>query len=378
MAAPTMEIISPGLLSTVQDLGRFGYQKYGIPVCGALDSVSLRIANILVGNRDHLAGLEITAIGPTIRFSADTTIAVIGADLEPALDGIPMPAWESVSAPAGSVLSFGTPRDGLRAYLAVAGGIDIPLLMNSRSTDIKGGFGGFEGRALMPGDTLSTGYSPHSGTLLPNRLPPEISRQPTYEQQFTLRVVLGPQNDSFTEAGISTLLSSEYTVSTDTDRTGCRLDGPTVEHSGGADIVSDGTALGSVQVPGSGTPIILLADRGTTGGYTKIATVVSADIGLLAQAMPGARIRFEDVPVEEAHAIYIVQELMLAELKSHVGLDLTGAISVRSDSDAFTALDSEGRIIASPGIIPLKKVTRQVTATAAGRRFDFEIEVASP
>ena len=185
----------------------------------------------------------------------------------------------------------------------------------------------------MPGDILSTGYSPFSSIPLPNSLPPEISRQPTHEQQFTLRVVLGPQNDSFTEAGVSTLLSSEYMVSNDTDRTGCRLEGPTIKHISGADIVSDGTALGSVQVPGSGTPIVLMADRGTTGGYTKIATVVSADIGLLAQAMPGAKIRFEDVSVEDAHAIYMVQELMIAELKAHVGLDLTGAISVRSGSD---------------------------------------------
>ncbi len=378
MATPTLEIVSPGLLTTVQDLGRFGYQRYGIPVCGALDSVSLRIANILVGNRDHLAGLEITAIGPTIRFVANTTIAVVGADLEPTLDGVPMPAWESVNAPAGSVLSFGAPRDGLRAYLGVAGGIDVPLLMNSRSTDIKGEFGGFEGRALMQGDILSTGYSPFSSIPLPNSLPPEISRQPTHEQQFTLRVVLGPQNDSFTEAGVSTLLSSEYMVSNDTDRTGCRLEGPTIEHISGADIVSDGTALGSVQVPGSGTPIVLMADRGTTGGYTKIATVVSADIGLLAQAMPGAKIRFEDVSVEDAHAIYMVQELMIAELKAHVGLDLTGAISVRSGSDSFTVLDSEGRVIASPGVNPLNRATRQVTATVRDQRFEFQFEVASP
>ena len=207
---------------------------------------------------------------------------------------------------------------------------------------------------------------------------PEISRQPTYQQQFTLRVVLGPQNDSFTEAGVSTLLSSEYTVSNDTDRTGCRMEGPTIEHVSGADIVSDGTALGSVQVPGSGTPIVLLADRGTTGGYTKIATVVSADIGLLAQAMPRAKIRFEEVSVEDAHAIYMAQELMIAELKAHVGLDLTGAISVSSGGDSFTALDADGRVIASPGEYAVSRATRQISAMVEGQRFDFDIEVASP
>lgn len=373
----TMEIVSPGLLTTVQDLGRFGYQRYGIPVCGALDSVSLRIANILVGNRDHQAGLEITAIGPTIRFGDDATIAVVGADLEPTLNGGPMRAWESVRVTAGSVLSFGAPMDGLRAYLAVAGGIDVPLVMDSRATDIKGGFGGFEGRALAPGDVLSAGHSPHPASALPSRLPPEISRQPTYGQDFSIRVIFGPQDEAFTRAGVSTLMSSEYTVSNDADRTGYRLDGPTIEHIGGADIVSDGTALGSVQVPGSGTPIILLADRGTTGGYTKIATVVSADIGLLAQAMPGAKIRFEEVSVEEAHAICMVQELMIAELKAYVGLDLTGAISVRSDGGAFTALDGDGRIIASPGAYPSSGATRKVSATVGGERFDFEFEVAT-
>ncbi len=378
MAAPTLEILSPGLLTTVQDLGRFGYQRYGIPVCGALDSISLRIANILVGNRDHLAGLEVTAIGPTIRFTDSATISVVGADLEPTLDGNQLPAWESVHAAAGSELSFGAPRDGLRAYLAVAGGIDVPLVMNSRSTDIKGEFGGFEGRALRSGDVLSTGESAHPTNSPRNTLPPHISRQPTYGQQFTVRAVLGPQNDAFTEAGISTLLSSEYTVSNDTDRTGCRLDGPTIEHITGADIVSDGTALGSVQVPGNGTPIILLADRGTTGGYTKIATVVSADIGLLAQAMPGAKVRFAKVSVEEARQMVFEQEQLIAEIKAFVGLDLAGAISVRSSGSEFTTLDSDGRIIASPGVYAASSATRQVSATVGGQRFDFEIEVASP
>ena len=377
MANSSIEIISQGLLTTVQDLGRFGYQRYGIPVCGAMDSVSLRIANILVGNREHLAGLEMTAVGPTIRFAGDTTIAVVGADMEPALDGKRIWEWESVRAPSGSTLSFGAPRDGLRAYLAVAGGIDVPRVMNSRATDIKGRFGGFEGRALESGDVLAIGDSPHPIGALPNRLPPEISRQPTYGQNFNIRVVLGPQDDAFTEAGVATLLNSEYTVSNDADRTGYRLEGPTIEHISGADIVSDGTALGSIQVPGNGTPIILLADRGTTGGYTKIGTVVNADIGLLAQAMPGAKIRFEDVSAEEAHAIYMTQELMITELKAHVGLDLTGAISVRSDGGEFTALDAEGRIIASPGIYTASRTTRQVSATVDGQKFEFEVEIGS-
>ncbi len=378
MANSTMEIVSPGLLTTVQDLGRFGYQQYGIPVCGAMDSVSLRIANILVGNREHLAGLEITAIGPTVRFSEDATVAVAGADVEPTLDGAPIASWESVRVPAESVLSFGAPRDGLRAYLAVAGGIDTPPVMNSRATDLKGGFGGFEGRALASGDVLPVGDSPHPAAAPPHRLPADISRQPTYGQLFTIRVVLGPQNDAFTESGVSALFNSGYTVSNDTDRTGCRLEGPTIEHRAGADIVSDGTALGSIQVPGSGTPIILLADRGTTGGYTKIGTVISADIGLLAQATPGATIRFKEVSVEEAHEILNDQERMIAEIKASVGLDLTGAISLSSSGSEFTALDVDGRVIARPGAHSASRATRQVSATVEGQKFDFEVEIASP
>ena len=373
----SMEIVSPGLLTTVQDLGRTGYQRYGIPVCGALDSVSLRIANILVGNRDHLAGLEITAIGPTIRFTEGATIAIVGADLEPALDGNPMPTWESVYAEAGSVLSFGMPRDGLRAYLAVAGGIEAPLAMKSRSTDLKGGFGGFGGRALAAGDAIAVGDSPYHGDASYRRLPPEISRQTTYGQYFDIRVVLGPQDSAFTEEGIYTLLNSEYTVSNDADRTGYRLEGPIIEHISGADIVSDGTALGSIQVPGGGTPIVLLSDRGTTGGYTKIATVISPDIGLIAQAMPGARIRFAQVTVEEAHQILLEQERMIAEIKAFVGLDLTGAFSVSISGDDFTVLDSDGRVITSPGTYSTNRATRQVSAMVEGERFDLEIEVAT-
>ena len=373
----TMEILSPGILTTVQDLGRFGYQRYGIPVCGALDSVSLRIANILVGNRDHLAGLEITAIGPTIRFTEGATIAVVGADLEPTLNGNPMPAWESVYAEAGSVLGFGMPRDGLRAYLAVSGGIEAPLVMKSRSTDLKGGFGGFGGRALAAGDVLATGDSHHRGVTSSRRLPPEISRQNTYGQHFDIRVVLGPQDGAFTEEGVYTLLNSEYTVSNDADRTGYRLEGPTIEHVSGADIVSDGTALGSIQVPGGGTPIVLLADRGTTGGYTKIATVISPDIGLIAQAMPGARIRFSGVSVEDARQILLEQERMIAEIKAFVGLDLTGAFSISASGSDFTVMDSDGRIITSPGTHSTNRAARQVSATVEGERFEFEIEVAT-
>lgn len=360
----------------MQDLGRRGYQRYGIPVCGALDPLSLRIANILVGNPEGAAGLEITALGPTIRFTSDSVFAVVGADFRPKVGGREVRTWESVKVSAGSVLTLGAASDGLRAYLAVAGGIDVPLVMNSRSTDLKGVFGGFEGRTLQDGDSLPVGASPHVSDWSWTGLPMGISRQPTFGQEFEIRVVLGPQHEEFTESGVNALLTSEYTVSADSDRMGYRLAGPDIAHQSGPDIVSDGTALGSIQVPGTGQPIVLLADRGTTGGYAKIATVIGPDIGLLSQAMPGAKIRFHAVSVEEAHEVLRDQEEMIREIKSFVGLDLTGAVSIRSDGSQVQVRDTYGGTIAVSEVRGSKTSTRTVSATIDGEGFEFELKTA--
>ena len=378
MTQSTIRVANSGLLTTVQDLGRRGFQKYGVPVCGALDAVSMRIANILVGNPETLAGLEITAVAPSLVFDRDAVIALVGADFAPVIDGAEARAWESVRVPAGAAVGFRAPADGVRAWLAVDGGIDVPPVMGSRATDLKGGFGGYEGRPLRDGDALPLGRPLRPAPLSPARLPAEISRQPTYGQSFDIRVVLGPQNDRFTDAGISALLQSEYAVSPDADRTGYRLDGPAIEHAVGADIVSDGTTLGSIQVPGTGTPIILLADRGTTGGYAKIATVISPDIGLLAQAMPGAKIRFSAVSVAEAREALLEQEAMLREIKSRVGADLSGAIAVRADGAPASVMSADdGRPIALPDIgAPSKRSSRTVSVTIEGEKIDVQIETA--
>ena len=376
MSDRAIEIISSGLLTTVQDLGRRGYQQYGIPVCGALDPVSLRIANVLVGNSEGEAGLEITALGPTIRFTSDSVFAVVGADFRPEVDGREVRTWESVKVSAGSVLSIGAASDGLRAYMAVAGGIDVPVVMNSRSTDLKGEFGGLDGRALRDGDSLPVGYSPHMSDWSETGLPVGISRQPTYGQEFQIRVVLGPQDSEFTESGVNAMLTSEYTVSVESDRMGYRLEGAEIAHRSGPDIVSDGTALGSIQVPGTGQPIILLADRGTTGGYTKIATVIGPDIGLLTQAMPGAKVRFSAVSVDEAHQLLRDQEEMLREIKSSVGLDLTGAVSIRSEDSEIQVMDEDGSRIAVTGLRESRTSTRTVSASIDGEEFEFELRTA--
>ncbi len=268
-----IEVLDGGLLTTVQDLGRFGAQQYGVPVSGAMDAWALRAANRLVGNHEGAAALEITLAGPVLRFDGPGVIALTGGDLGARLDGRPLDPWQSVGVPPGAELSFAGARDGLRAYLGVAGGIDVPLVLESRSTLLKARLGGFMGRALAAGDRVPVGPGDMASGRTGWRLPRTLV--PAYGHSHTVRVVMGPQDDAFTEDGIRTFLSGSYTLAPQSDRVGCRLTGPRIAHRRGADIVSDGTAFGSVQVSGDGLPIVLMADRGTTGGYTKIATVAT-------------------------------------------------------------------------------------------------------
>ena len=291
------EVIQPGPLTTVQDMGRYGYQQYGVPVSGAMDNYALRLANLLVGNSEGDACLEITLLGLQLRVLEDTVVAITGADLSPKLNGESLPMWEAVMVGRGDTLSFPWPKVGCRSYLAVAGGIDVPKVMGSRSTHTRSRIGGFEGRALCAGDRLSSGQA--YPQILKRRLPSQYI--PEYRNQSELRVIMGPQDDHFTEEGIRTFLGSEYTISTKADRMGYRLEGPPIEHKAGADIISDGIPLGAVQVPGDRLPIVVLADRQTTGGYTKIATVITVDINKLAQAKPGDKVKFTQIREEEAY-----------------------------------------------------------------------------
>jgi biotin-dependent carboxylase-like uncharacterized protein len=287
-----------GPLTTVQDLGRSGHLRVGIPASGPMDREAFVLANRLIGNADNAAGLECTLIGPRLAFTDERLIAITGADMAPLLNGAPAPTWEGLPVRAGDVLRLGPARSGVRAYVAVAGGIDTPPVLGSRATYVRGRLGGVEGRALRRGDRVPLGPP----TLArPRRVPPE--RAPAYGGEPEVAVVLGPQDDRFTARGIAALFEAPYEMSPQNDRMGARLRGPFIEHTRGHDIISDGVALGGIQVVGDGQPIVLLADRQSTGGYTKIGTVCSFDIGRIAQTRPGGRIRFRRVTVAEAHAM---------------------------------------------------------------------------
>jgi len=299
-----LEVIEPGLLTTVQDLGRWGYERLGVPVAGAMDRFALQVANYLVGNPPGAAGLEITLTGPRLRVTGNCLIAVCGADLGLRVWKSDMPTWMAIYVRRGWEIGFAGRRSGCRAYLAVAGGIAVPLVMGSRATYLRGGFGGYQGRALRAGDRLPLGEPAYSLLNQAGQQFPEAAR-PCYNESPTLEVILGPQDDCFTQDGIDAFLSSEYHIGAMSDRMGYRLEGPIIAHKAMADIVSDGIALGAVQVPASRQPIVMMTDRQTTGGYTKIATVVSADIPLLAQCVPGkSRVRFQATTVEAAQTRY--------------------------------------------------------------------------
>lgn len=299
-----MKVLSPGALTTVQDLGRYGYQQFGMPCCGVMDQNAYRTANELLSNTGNEAVLEHTLFGGSYLFDSDTVIALTGADMNPVLNRLPLPMNRPVFVQAGSTLTLGFAASGCRTYLAVLGGIDVPVTLGSRSTNLKCGIGGYEGRALRQGDVLKTGTPPFSYGEFCRRFSSKttytLPEHPSYPSSITVRVVEGPQNHYFTEDGLRTFYSEPYTLSEQSDRMGCRMDGPSIESIHGTDIVSDAIVFGSIQVTPAGQPIILMADRQTTGGYAKIATVCSFDLPSLAQCRPGNTVRFRKISIEEA------------------------------------------------------------------------------
>ena len=286
----SITILNPGMLTSVQDLGRIGYQQYGVSVSGVMDPRSASIANILVDNDEGEAVLECTMMGPHLRFDAPNIIAITGGDLGATLDGQRIDTYRAIPVNAGQTLRFTMLRTGCRAFVAFAGGLDIPLVIGFRApnTDLK-----------------NLGLRHTSPEFMPRA-------------EYKLRIVLGPQDDAFTERGITTFLSSVYTLTPEFDRMGCRLDGELIEHVKSGDIISDGIAFGAVQVPSAGKPIIMLADRQTTGGYAKIANVISADFRILAQLKAGDKVHFEKVSIAAAQEALLAQRATLNCLRSAI------------------------------------------------------------
>lgn len=300
-AEPTsVRVIKPGWCTTVQDLGRHGYQQYGVSVSGAMDRLALVIANRLVRNPDAAAALEIALVGPELLFEQAALVAITGADLSPTIDGQNVPNWTTVLIQGGGRLSFGRRRSGARSYLAVAGGFDVPLLWGSRSTHLSTRSGGFNGRALMADDTLQVGLI--AGRSERARIGATLAHdnRPIYSDSPSLRVVPGPQLAG--ACALSVLTKSPYRVSSQSDRMGYRLEGQPLPNLPAHPQISDGTAMGALQVPPDGQPILLMADAPTTGGYPKLAVVISADLSQAAQLRPGDTLMFRPTTLGEAEA----------------------------------------------------------------------------
>ena len=291
------QVLKPGFFTTVQDLGRYGYLRYGVPISGAMDAFSLVAANLLVANNPDDACLEITLIGPELQALTRTQIAITGGTASPKINGQRVPMWQTLEVQEGAVVSFGKVESGCRAYLSIRGGVDTPPVLGSRSTYVRGGFGGINGRQLKTEDIiggfdvslLKVGYS------MPEELVPQFTGQ------FKARVILGPQADMFTERGITTFLSSQYKVTLEADRMGYRLEGPIIEHKAKADIISDALLPGAVQIPKNGKPITMMRDAQTAGGYPKIAVIITPDVSTLGQAKTNDIIEFSRITIQQAH-----------------------------------------------------------------------------
>jgi len=304
-----IEILQGGFFSTVQDYGRYGYRKYGTPISGAMDWYALRVANILVGNPEKAAGIEVTFSGLRLTVNRDVLIAITGGNLSPQINNEPISMWSPLWLKKGDSLSFTRLRSGLRAYVAVREGIDVPLVMNSRSATINAGIG----RELKSGDTLPIGKKSGVKRIKLKSLPDHYV--PQHKTKNKLSVILGPQNNYFTPEALELFLNSEYTITSQSNRQGYRLEGPEIRHVKDYSIISDAVFPGAIQVPGNRLPIILLADAQTTGGYPKIASVISADLDKIGQAKPSDTIIFKTVALDVAHRLLLEKENIVKEIK---------------------------------------------------------------
>ncbi|WP_342605331.1 biotin-dependent carboxyltransferase family protein [Peribacillus sp. FSL E2-0159] len=324
----SLRVIKPGLLTSIQDLGRKGFQQHGVIVSGAMDAYSLRIANMLVGNKEGEAAMEITLMGPTLNIEKNCLIAITGGNLSPTIDSQAVPMWKPVYVKKGSILRFAGCKTGCRTYLSVAGGYAISTVMNSKSTYLRGEIGGYKGRALKVDDVVDFN---ETSTILDKREFKEAFIAPKWfvnEKEFmpsrmpVIRFIDGSQYDYFTDSSKVSFAENLFKVSNQSDRMGYRISGPLLELQDKRELLSEAVTNGSVQVPPDGNPIILLADSQTTGGYPKIAQVITADLPLIAQVKPGEAIQFSRVTLKEAEQHFLQKEQQLKELKVSISLAL--------------------------------------------------------
>ncbi len=302
-----LHVQTPGLLTTVQDLGREGFGPMGVSPSGAADAISLRLGNRLVGNAEGAAGLEMTLLGGNFLFTERTIFALTGSDFGSTLDGASVELWTSIEAQPGQTLRMGPTRSGARCYLCVQGGIAVKTFLESSSTHLLSGLGGFEGRALRKGDVLNCG--PAKASFLKRRLSAKSLQD--FSPRKVLRVTAGPQNDWVPESSQKLFYASVYQVTEESNRMGLRLEGPRLPTRSGGQMITEGVALGAIQVPESGQPIILFVEQQTTGGYPKIANVISADLSSVGQLRPRDEIRFERVGMDVARSLLIEQEKLM-------------------------------------------------------------------
>jgi antagonist of KipI len=341
-----IRVIRAGLLTSVQDLGRVGQQHYGIIVSGSMDPYAHQVANLLVGNPMSEATLEMTLLGPTLEFQEEALISICGGDLQPRVDGRPVPSWSPVMVGKGTVLELGVARTGCRAYLAVAGGFDVPRVLGSKSTYLRAGIGGFYGRALQDGDEVPLHSAVAAESLFTGMLPGDAAgaemigttgvewvRRPGIHTACwsvgwdartgqgdnpSIRVIPGPEYNAFTDESKLALEGEQFAVSPQSDRMGYRLTGSKLTLREGRDMLSEGVTTGTLQVPLDGHPILLMADHQTTGGYPRIAQVAAVDIPVVAQRKPGDNLRFQMISLAEAQSHIRRQSRELQRLASAI------------------------------------------------------------
>jgi len=305
----SIRVISPGFLTTVQDTGRFGYAHFGVSASGAADPISLRLGNLLVDNPTQSAGLEMTLVGGTFEFASPCMVALAGSDFGATLDGREVPIWRSTYVTAGQILRCGPTKGGARCYLCVRGGLDVPMVLGSTSTHVGTSLGGLTGRPLKAGDVLFLKAPPEKASDVPRRIKQDVLDWITSRK--TIRVTAGPQMDLFSDEARSLFNSSQYQVTEEADRMGLRLSGPPLKQRGTHDIITEGVPLGAIQVPRDGEPIILFVEHQTTGGYPKIAAVISADLHTVGQLRPRDTLTFEFVSVEQAVTLLAQLEALI-------------------------------------------------------------------